>query len=343
MPTTQSALIVPQSPGSPEDIYSRELLDRFPTTEFLGSSYIIAANKRVLRLESHGHYLQAAVESLHDRLSSCGKVSLIKPKCGDCGHRFPTHEVHLHCFNRYAPCCASIRYRRAFSRLMSFDIPQRKLHHAVIGFPHKPQYHRIHKKREEYIISEFARAMKKAGMPLYGLKVFDFQDKVNEYTHYHLALLPMTLDYRKAQKVRKAVSIRTREPFVFHVMRGHGGLRPKRALFSYFAKRMAGLYGDGQKFIEYTNSAGRIRRLYYAFTLDERMDEKDFIINFSGCRTLAPISKRIACNTRSHLGNKRENLTCPRCYSDFIILDFEPTGLKIVEVPQLAKKSGVLT
>ena len=213
-----------------------------------------------------------------ERLDNCGKFYTVKKTClnQECGYSEESI-LKTNCFLRFSSCCYDIRYKRALSRLNSYKIRSSRLIHLVIGFPTKENFHRNDKKTEERVMQLFTRELKKFGIFLSGLRIFDFQETDLEFTHYHYALLPLkNLSIHTIQHVRNDVIQKTKKQFVVKIL----GYRERKGLFKYFSKRIAGKYGD------YPNE----------FFLENKMDLETYLENFYGVRSLVKISRRLSCS-----------------------------------------------
>jgi hypothetical protein len=252
-----------------------------------------------------------------ERMESCGKFMRATIKCPDCEAVHAVREVETHCFLRYGSCCSTTRYKRALSRLLSYNIHSERLVHAVIGFPHESEHHREHKQHQEKVIKAFISNCEKKGHSFKGLKVFDYQDKQHPYAHYHLALLPMNLRFREVQAIVRDTIKETGQKFVFHSF----GYKPYRALMHYFAKRIAGLYGDWGKEVRYIAKNGHTVALRYAFTLKDRISVKQFRRNFYRMTVLTKISRRIACNNVPFCSDHICQCGCTRLSVSFILIN----------------------
>lgn len=245
---------------------------------------------------------QLRVLRFNERVGHCNSKAKIRTHCRSCDLEDQNKRIVIMCQNRYHDCCAAFRFKKAYARLCQKNIRSKRLIHAIVGFKRKAHYFRADKKNEEYVFSEFVRSLKRQGYVLKGLKIFDFQDDDDSYTHFHLALLPVQIGSRyyyniprenlnRIHSIRKDVSQRLGTDFTFRII----GIRPKKKLFHYFAKRMAGLYGDGKKYVNYTTNRGDVAKLWYKFTLSDRMDSEVYVGNFYRVRSLTHVSRRLSC------------------------------------------------
>jgi len=253
-----------------------------------GQEYLVRRTRSTLNFESPDLAHEFAFNRWRNRHNACGSTIFKTQFCNDCRHK-QTQKIPVHCGSRYSPCCATTRYKRAVSRLNEYGIPRSSrsphlsrlpsvLTHAVISFPHQVGYSRSNKVRQDFVISVFVKALKSEGVNLLGFKIFDYLEKQGEhhnscFPHYHLGLVNYNLDFRLIQRVARKVQKETGIKFVFHVIKYKAS---KRNLFHYFAKRIAGLYGHGSKYVSYINSNGKTVELSYGFTLSDIMSERSY-------------------------------------------------------------------
>jgi len=89
--------------------------------------------------------------------------------------------------------------------------------------------------------------MKKLGTPINALRIFDVNEKEGHYfMHYHFAQMPVKDYMQFAKNCQIAREKLERDEGLLFAVRLFGW-RPKESLFGYFAKRMAGVYGDVEK------------------------------------------------------------------------------------------------
>jgi hypothetical protein len=254
--------------------------------------------------------------SFNERLHLCGSKATRTISCRDCGTVIEQGQKFiLNCMSRYCKKCASMRYKRAYSRLMEYNIRSKKLLHASFGFPRKPTYHKQFKKQEDYILVEFARRLKKLGIAYTGIRTFDFHRKDDDYSHYHLAFIPKRIkdiNLNLWHTVRKSIIRDTGIQFNFHIF----GWRPKAKLFHYFAKRMAGLYGDGKKYITYKDDKGKPKRIYYEFMLPDIITPQEYLDNFHNIRSAVLLSPKSSRKGKGSITVPVSELICPNCYSN---------------------------
>ncbi len=271
-----------------------------------GVASSIALSKSLISIEGLKPPLPQAIfpglENLKVRMASCNAKANLHIHCAneECGHT-ETKKVVLHCFVRYSDCCYRSRFVKAKKRLQSFNIHSSRLIHLTVGFPTMPEFHKKDKVVQQKLLQKFHRMCKKAGIELKGIRVFDFQDRKEEYIHYHYALLPGNIDIRTLQKVRGELIAKTEQEFVVRII----GYRPKKSLFKYFAKRIAGCYGD------FPNQ----------FFLNQKITLLDYYKNLFNTRSLVRVSRRLSCYVvpNSFLC---EVCGCKECHIEIEILSF---------------------
>ena len=252
-------------------------------------------------------------------LASCGTFIRLNLYCDDCGGYTDSRETRTTCGMRYAPCCATHRFRTEYKRLCDFGIRQDKLLHVTIGFPSSNLPIRERKLHLDFVTAEFIRACKKARIPLRGIKIFDYADPNDPYLHYHLGLIQLAwLDFRRLMAIREKVIERTGQPFIVRVL----GMRPKKALYRYFAMRAAGLFGHStEKCISL--GAGK-KPLYYGFTLSEIIPFEKFLATAYRYRALTVVGglrKGSSCIVGPVSGGGLK--FCPKCGSEMTEISVE--------------------
>jgi hypothetical protein len=275
-------------------------------------------------------------ERLESRLKLCGSTLRLTHSCGMCGLTIgEPKETIASCGVRFCRRCASTRYSRALSRLHDSGIKNKRLIHAILGFPSKPEYKRHDKLIYEKTMKLFFKKLKAAGMDFKGFRVFDYNDKKNPYIHFHAGLKPIRYDLKKISKIRQEVIDELGLPFIFRIVPGI--YRSRNTLFRYFAKRMAGLYGDTGKHL-YARKKGSSRPypVYYGFMLPDVMGLAQFSRELYDMRALATISYKapkgkapkgkapkglLSCNIVPDYSEIL--LECPDCHSNYIRTSFK--------------------
>ena len=188
---------------------------------------------------------EARVEQVRAKISGCKDLGFARWVCQDCGKVQDSRPYKLTCGLRYCtnPDCVASRIRKNKIRLHNYKIYSKRLIHFVVGFPYVPRLHLGFKKYQEMVLRAFSREMKRLGTPINALRVFDVREKEGHYfMHYHFAQMPVK-DYMhfvaNSRRAQDKITEKYKLPFTTHFI----GWREKRGLFSYFAKRMAGVYG----------------------------------------------------------------------------------------------------
>lgn len=239
----------------------------------------------------------------HDRYAICGTTAAVTVRCKHCDVVKETAPTVLNCQSRYCDQCSEVRYKKAYSRLMDYELPDR-LNHSVIGFPKKQQYTRSDRQECQFAIQELIRELKKEKINFRGLKVLDLADGNDQYLHFHLATRLLSLNYAKIQAIASKVSSRIGIEFVWHNI----GERPKARLFQYFAKRTAGLYGHGDHHVDYTLNSGRSVKLSYGYMLKDIMSLDEYYDEYHSQKALSSIG-----SIRRAVLGKKEAIWCPEC------------------------------
>ena len=217
----------------------------------------IKRNPQYTLLELSPHYLK--VSKLNEKLSLCGKFATKDFYCRkDPNHEHLIKRVHnpFHCEIHYCnrPECMVHRFARqknTFDEIQRFE-GLNSLWHFVISFERIP-LHDFKKdfssirKRQQYIMNKFFEKIKKRGVKLQGVRVFDleFNENMLVLPHYHFGCIPVGLKKAKEwmkiiQEVRKEIikNMKIKTPFHFQSF----SLKNKEGVLSYLSKRASGLY-----------------------------------------------------------------------------------------------------
>jgi hypothetical protein len=208
-----------------------------------------------------------------------------------------------------------------------------------LGFPSKPEYKRQDKLIYEKTMKLFFKKLKAAGMDFKGLRVFDYNDKKNPYIHFHAGLMPIRYDFKKIQEIRKETIKELGLKFIFKIVPGI--YRSRNTLFRYFAKRMAGLYGDtGKHIYAFKKGSSRPYPVYYGFMLPDVLTLDQFSLELYDMRALTTVNYR-APPVCPNCGEKHKKapkgqlscnivpdyletpLECPDCHSNYIRTSFK--------------------
>jgi hypothetical protein len=224
------------------------------TQEGFTSDFISSGAKKLFSNEINSNIQQSwtwnkfeeKLESIRVRIKNCPEMGYAYVCCRDCSNIISEKPYKLTCGLRFCknPECVNKRITKNKLRLHSYKIYSKKLIHFEVGFAYVDRLDKKEKHFQEKIIKIFVEEMKKLGTPVNALKIFDIAEHEGEYyLHHHFAQMPVK-DYmqfvKNSQRARVRVIEKTGVPFVVHFE----GWRPKKSLFSYFAKRMAGVYGD---------------------------------------------------------------------------------------------------
>lgn len=190
--------------------------------------------------------LQARVEAVRNKIKSCPGMGFARWVCSDCGEIVSKESYKLTCGLRYCknPDCVRARIRKNKIRLHNYKIFSKRLIHFEVGFPYVSRLTKQAKKVQEAVLRALTEEMKRLGTPISALRIFDIAEHEGSYfLHYHYAQMPVK-DYmqfvKNTRRARLKVMEKTGQPLIIHFE----GWREKRSLFSYFAKRMSGVYGD---------------------------------------------------------------------------------------------------
>lgn len=219
-------------------------------------------------------------------------------ECEHCGTEVRTiHRCHL----RYCSKENDVIYRigRAKERLDCIGIKARRLYHFVIGS------NDLNKKELELVIGKFFKKLRKSHQAAY-IKVFDISKKHLAATgkmwlHYHIALLPEKIDVRGFISLCQCILNQADHRAVFQNI----GWRTKDTVYSYFAKRMAGMYGH--------------KKEGYYF-LDDFLSMQHFFDIFYRSRSLTKsIPEGLACT----IAPVSDPKVCPDCGSRMLFAYYE--------------------
>jgi len=203
------------------------------------------------RLEQAHDWISAnpKAREIYLRIKACPYMGFAYWVCDTCGSIASPEPHRLTCSLRYCkdPNCVQARINKNIARLEDYRIYSKKLIHFEIGFPYVKRLNKQNKWLSEAIMRKFTMLMKKLGTPINALRIFDVNEKEGHYfMHYHFAQMPVK-DYmqfaKNCQIAREKLEREQGLLFAVHLE----GWRPKQSLFSYFAKRMAGVYGDVEK------------------------------------------------------------------------------------------------
>lgn len=237
--------------------------------------------------------------ALDYKLDRCSQDLYRSFVCGDCGAVIVQQAYKLSCGSRICPYCVEERVKMARIILGSYKIYANRLLHFYIGFEPVKELHDA-KKEQEKILRVFYREMAKLGTPVRSVRTFDI-NKTNKGLryHYHHAQLPTDahLFTINCQKARKQILKKTGIKFIVEVI----GYRPKRTLFFYFAKCMAGLYSDEKR--------------HHKVLLRELITKEQYITSFRHSRSFALIGLARVKRGKVNINWISKPKFCPVCNS----------------------------
>ena len=187
-------------------------------------------------------------DSILSMMLCCRRWKLSECPEGGCNHDNSTYKKRtiFRCHDRYCNCgfCTMTRYAKALDRLFSLGVKSNRLYHFTIGS------NRMSKKELQSVYAKYIKRMRnptkkelKAGITPYRMnyiKVFDLTKK--GYSHFHTALIGENVNVSKFT----ARSIYVLKNINSDLNYWGIGWRYRKAMYKYFAKRIAGIYGhDG--------------------------------------------------------------------------------------------------
>ena len=288
---------------------------------------ITKKNSTLTGLETEWIYHQKT-RRIIEKIQGCEKMPWARAVCKSCGEIVSDERHKLTCGLRYCanPLCVGNRIKKNILRLESANVFSSRLIHFEISFPYVANLHKEFKNYFEKVQRTFFREMKKLGTPVNALRIFDLKEKDGKYFyHFHFAQMPVK-DYmlfvKNVRRARAITQLRENMPLVVHFE----GWRPKKSLFGYFAKRMAGVYGD--------ETRGNVQYLADFISAD------DYANNFYNVRTYSiigdfPRPRRGNVLNVSPVSVKE----CPYCHSHSIRL--VPEEMILDPPPRTCKKCGL--
>jgi len=267
---------------------------------------------------------EQAERRLTDRLYSCGSEMEREKTCRECSRSIEKVKQVQNCGSRYCLKCSATRYERALSRLNDSGIYSKRLLHLIVGFPHvKIAGLKEAVKRHGYVMSEYFKELHEVfGIEIEGIHVPDISRRNclpgELYLHYHFYLLPCGfLPERVITPHRQGFKKRFKTSFTFKVI----GYRSRKSMFHYAAKRIAGLYGHGKRYITATNHEGKPYRVEFAFQLPDVMTFDEYCGSFNKIRGFSlhlKKSRRSRSSSNTVPVSDRNLLSCPYCQSQRI-------------------------
>lgn len=241
------------------------------------------------------------LQGFERKLNQCGKFANINVFCKKGGeeHFLEKKRVKLQCEIRFCPKpgCLVHRFARqmeTFKKIKRFD-GLNNLWHFAISFEKislydfKNNFKKI-RKRYNAVLNSFFEKLKKEGVIIQSLRVFDysFEEAGTVLPHYHFGAIPIGAKKRRdvmllIQKTRIGMISRMRVKTPFHFQ--SFGVKNKEGVLSYLAKRSAGLYTcDQSSKVKYVPSdKGKLLKdilngKYY--TLSDVLTSKEYLSSF---------------------------------------------------------------
>jgi len=201
------------------------------------------------------------LRKIRRRIANCQKGVYRKVKCPNCkqvlGDEKGEFGVRISCDNKFCACkfCIVSRKIKAKENLNAYKIKSPKMIHLIVGFEIQTGESKEQKQRREKALKEITKQLsailkKSCGQELHALGVWDITDKTIEghelvgkrfFMHYHLALMPV--NFRELMLAVRNVQEKYKG---FTTIRNEG-YKPRKALFRYFVKILAGeVSGEGE-------------------------------------------------------------------------------------------------
>ena len=255
---------------------------------------IYTTDRDFAKLNSDSHRKKTyRYETALKHLSTCGRIIKVEIHCKQCEQEHQENIlidkllIKQTCGLRYCNNlhCQITRYARIFNSLRKINRLKnlRKLWHFVIGFePIDIIYFKEKRKEFDKIIALYFnrinKQLKKFGIPkIQAFKFLDFaKEQDNKYfMHYHFLAIPFKLqNQRIIMKIFQEQRKKLLHKSLFHTQ--FFGNKSKLNLFSYMAKRCAGLYKPSETPQDYIK--GTIGKLKQQILNNEYMRLSDFLL-----------------------------------------------------------------
>lgn len=200
--------------------------------------------------------IEDKLDLLRQRIGGCPSMGYASWVCDSCGQIAKHSAYRLTCCCRYCPDldCTENRRLHSLLRLRSFGVKASKLLHFEIGFPHVEEITKEEVKKLRQSANFWMKEMEKLGSPIKALRILDILKKgQGYYLHFHFASLPVG-DVRKfgqnCHLAREKVMGELQTSFIVRIE----GYKPRKSLYDYFSKRMAGMFGHKKKGTAHTFS-----------------------------------------------------------------------------------------
>jgi len=195
--------------------------------------------------------------------------------CNDCKKVVKKRALVLHSFCRYSSdkgnVQAMISKNRKKLKTLLRNLPRIK--EFVVSFPTHPGYFRSLKPYYEKVINLFFKELRKTGVDFPTLQAIDFKKEDGLWqVHFHFiapSLEQKYFDVRVWHKVRQQIIEKTGQDFTASI----GRYKSKKRVMGYFALMMSGRYTANGK--------------HHGVGLDAMVDEREYLINFSGMRSFS--------------------------------------------------------
>ena len=198
------------------------------------------------------------LKNIERRIANCRKGVFRKAKCPKCGEVLGSekgeHSVRITCDNKFCSFefCITSRKIKAKKNLKAYNIKAEELIHLIIAFEiqtdeSKEQAQRRQKTKNKIIKQLTAILKKKCGQQLHAICI---QNVVNKtlaryehkgkrfFMHYHLGVLPVNFG------VLMFAIRQVQENFKGTATIRNAGYKPRKTLFRYFVKELAGEVSD---------------------------------------------------------------------------------------------------
>ena len=261
------------------------------------------------------------LKNIERRIANCRKGVFRKAKCPKCGEVLGSekgeHAVRITCDNKFCSFefCITSRKIKAKKNLKAYNIKAEELIHLIIGFEIQTGESKEKKQRREKVLKAMMEKLNaiikySSGQELHAVMTWDITDKTlaghenlgkRFFIHVHLAVLPVNFSVlmfavREVQENYKGIAtIRNK------------GFKPRKSLFRYFGKILAGeVSGEGKHHTLHYNQF-LILAEYVEFFYRKKM-LRAFACSLN---SLAPVSRDMFHQIGLSLPEK-----CPACNSE---------------------------
>jgi hypothetical protein len=289
-------------------------------------------------LREFGHLHPTKIQRrLYRKLKECGRWGQYDYYCRGCessgraGHLKTTYS-QMFCEVRYCwnPDCVVERFARTLEDFKAIERLEdlQKLWHFVIGFPlvsmddFKNNFSQIKKSFEKVMTSLWA-SLKRRGIVIPAIRVLDFSfedDGGKVFVHFHFGAIPPKAGEGRA--LMKAINeihdkMIKRLPDHQHFYFKSFKTKKKGAIFSYLAKRSAGIYKHGEgKNLKWNSGKGRLKKDLLAgkyFGLQDFLTRDDYINHFYNKRHYVTVGGLPRGSNLTDNSLKDVPTFCPHC------------------------------